>query len=215
MSRQYDEYLEDIGYFDIQEEDTEWVELSSGGGRRKELYLSNKGILAGPRYFDEEHTDGEMWPVTAHKGDKHGHPNARWVDDDGFHHEEYIHRLVAENFIPNDDPEHKKCVLHWDDDPRNNRVENLRWGTMKENHEDSVRNGNHKGITDEARMIGIEKTRVPVVATNIDTGESIHFYSIAEAVRQLGVQESNLCKVLRGERKHTMRWYFERESKDN
>lgn len=33
--------------------------------------------------------------------------------------------------------------LHWDDDPLNNQVENLRWGTDRENQLDIVRNGNH------------------------------------------------------------------------
>lgn len=31
--------------------------------------------------------------------------------------------------------------LHWDDDPVNNRLENLRWGTPKNNSEDALRNG--------------------------------------------------------------------------
>jgi hypothetical protein len=31
--------------------------------------------------------------------------------------------------------------LHWDDDPWNNRLENLRWGTAKENSGDARRNG--------------------------------------------------------------------------
>ena len=215
MSRRYDEYLEDIGYFDIQEEDTEWVELSSGGGRRKELYLSNKGILARPRYFDEEHTDGEMWPVTAHKGDRHGHLNARWVDDDGIYHEEYIHRLVAEHFIPNDDPEYKKCVLHWDDDPHNNRVENLRWGTQKENFEDSVRNGTVHIPTDEDREKSYEQSRKPVIATNLKTGEQIRFRGMNEAARETGAKSANVCKVLHGQRKSAAGWYYEYEREDN
>lgn len=51
----------------------------------------------------------------------------------------YIHRLVAEAFLPN--PEGHPCVLHWDDDPTNNRVENLRWGTQADNMRDAKRNG--------------------------------------------------------------------------
>ena len=33
--------------------------------------------------------------------------------------------------------------LHWDDNPDNNHVSNLRWGTPQENTLDSVRNGRH------------------------------------------------------------------------
>lgn len=47
------------------------------------------------------------------------------------------HRLVGIYFIPN--PENKPCVCHKDDDRRNNRKDNLFWGTHKENSQDMVK----------------------------------------------------------------------------
>lgn len=53
----------------------------------------------------------------------------------------YVHRLVLEAFRGTCPPGHEAC--HYDDDPSNNRLENLRWGTSSENSLDMVRNGNH------------------------------------------------------------------------
>lgn len=44
---------------------------------------------------------------------------------------EYVHDLVALTFIGPKPP--GACVLHYDDDPTNNRVFNLRYGSMADN----------------------------------------------------------------------------------
>ncbi len=43
-----------------------------------------------------------------------------------------VHRLILETFVGPCPEGHE--TLHLDDDPRNNRLGNLRWGTREENH---------------------------------------------------------------------------------
>jgi hypothetical protein len=52
-----------------------------------------------------------------------------------------LHRVVAEQFLPNDDEE-KVFVIHLDFDKNNNRLENLRWATK-----DQVNTHNQKNPT--------------------------------------------------------------------
>ena len=52
-----------------------------------------------------------------------------------------VHRLVLEAFVGEAPPGTEAC--HWNDDPADNRMENLRWGTPADNMLDKVRNGRH------------------------------------------------------------------------
>jgi hypothetical protein len=50
---------------------------------------------------------------------------------DNKHKPVYIHRLIAQNFIPN--PENKIEVNHIDGNTKNNNISNLEWATKSEN----------------------------------------------------------------------------------
>jgi hypothetical protein len=50
-----------------------------------------------------------------------------------------IHRLVAEVFCEN--PENYPIVMHLDNDRRNNKADNLQWGTLKMNSQQMIRDG--------------------------------------------------------------------------
>ena len=49
----------------------------------------------------------------------------------GFNKRYYVHRLIAQTFIPN--PNNKPYIDHINKDKTDNRVENLRWATNSEN----------------------------------------------------------------------------------
>ena len=53
-----------------------------------------------------------------------------------------VHRLVLAAFV-GPCPDGMECC-HWDDDPTNNRLANLRWDTPSANQIDAVRNGRNR-----------------------------------------------------------------------
>lgn len=62
---------------------------------------------------------------------------------DGVRHRKkfILSRLVAIVWVPN--PDNKPCVCHIDNNPLNNRADNLYWGTYKENNIQAVLDGRH------------------------------------------------------------------------
>lgn len=70
----------------------------------------------------------------------------------------YIHRLVAEYFIPN--PNNKPEVNHKDGDKTKNNIENLEWVTREENIQHAFRLGLKKNLfgNDHPRSICTEKS---------------------------------------------------------
>lgn len=73
---------------------------------------------------------GSTKPLKAHINCQTGYACVDlWKNNKG--HRKYVHRLLAEHFIPN--PHNKPEVNHIDSDRNNNNINNLEWVTSSEN----------------------------------------------------------------------------------
>lgn len=79
-----------------------------------------------------------------YRNGKIDYTKVKLVDDQGISHNLYVHRLVAEAFIPN--PENLPEVNHIDLNKSNNNIYNLEWVSKQQNVERCIQKP-HKGST--------------------------------------------------------------------
>lgn len=162
----------------------------------RDYYISDKGRLYSSL------SDSFIRPTPT--GDS-GHLDVTlWINGRRYHR--YIHRLVAEAFIPN--PYNLPMVRHLDNDPTNNEVENLAWGTQFDNMHDCIKAKRFKYFSEEDREIAMQKRRTPVTAVDLRTGEEIEYISQQEAARDLCMTQGSINRVLRGLNAHACGYYF-------
>lgn len=135
--------------------------------------------------------DGKVWSykrgMYRKAGDVNGYKQVILYKE-GVQKHFYIHRLVAEAFIPN--PDNLPQINHKDENKANNNVDNLEWCDNKYNM--------NYGSWPEKRG----KQRIYC----IETGE---FYeSQLAAANALDLQQGNIGAVLRGTQKQTGGYHF-------
>lgn len=120
----------------------------------------------------------------------------------------YLHQMMAQAFIPN--PYNLPLVRHLDDDPTNNKLDNLAWGTPLDNTRDCIDHGRFYYFTDEDRESAMQKRRDPVVAVNLRNHSEQEFESQQEASRILGISQASISNVILGKIKSVCDYYFYR-----
>ena len=101
-----------------------------------------------------------------------------------------IHVLLAKTYIPNDD-EAKTEVRHLDGNNKNNRIENLAWGTRKENAEDMARHGSVRGSKNPRSIL--TEYEVAKIKEKLESG-----CSQIDIAKQTGVKKSTIQAIKSG-----------------
>lgn len=114
--------------------------------------------------------------------DKLGYHHVSLLDGFGKYKRFSVHRLIAFTFIPN--PQNKPQIDHIDGNPSNNRVENLRWATAKEN----VNNPNTLYKKTALMYRSNNPMSISVYGINIKTGERVDFECMEYAGEFLGIK---------------------------
>ena len=118
---------------------------------------------------------------------QYGHPKVHIRDKNGNAVLRYIHNLVAETFI-GERPEGMETA-HNDGDPSNNRLDNIRYCSAKENNADKLLHGTHmKGNTHPKRILSQED--VDYIRNCLRKGENQN-----NLAKQFGVARTTISAI--------------------
>lgn len=118
----------------------------------------------------------------------------------------YIHRLVAEHFL--DNPFKLNQVNHKDEDKNNNSVINLEWCSQKYNNSYGSRL-TRVSLKKRGKTINNKE----IYQLNLNDEVLNEYQSATEASKNLGIDNSHICKVANGKAKTAggFKWKWKEE----
>lgn len=112
---------------------------------------------------------------------------------DGRAHDRRVHRLVCEAFRGAPPPD-KPFACHRNDTPDDNLLENLRWGSRKDNADDALENNRYLRGELCGSSRHTEKTIRLMMEDRRDTGSSIDVLAL-----RYSISRSQISKILNGQ----------------
>lgn len=131
-----------------------------------------------------------------------GYIRVRLVNDNGEIKDLYLHRIIAQTFIPN--PENLPCVNHKDENRMNCHKDNLEWCTYEYN----INYGSRTERMVQNRIYETPSSAIQVAKIDKQTGEILEIFpSIKEAGRKCG-SASHINEAAHGKRKSACGFYW-------
>lgn len=167
------------------------------------------------------HEKGKKGGNRAFRKDKDGY-SVLFLHKNGKLYIKKVHRLVAIAFMPN--PHNKPCIDHINTNKNDNRVQNLRWCTIKENAENPLsrahiskarlgtkaseetrkkfslqRRGHLNSMYGKNHTIETKKKMsIPVLQFDMQGNLINEFYGAADASQKTGIHRQTIVGVLKG-----------------
>lgn len=137
-----------------------------------------------------------------------------------------VHRLVAQEFIKNNDPKNKDQINHKDGDPSNNHVDNLEWCTQSENNKHASATGLNPSQAKAVLQYEMIKEKEGKKTIKKKGKLMAEYPSIVEAGKALGKKPAPIGQACKGGRysraldafvnnKTAYGFYWEYKDKDN
>lgn len=162
----------------FEEEVEEWKDIKGYEGRYK---VSSLGRIGSDYYLGKRRDTTYILKPLPNKA-KYTYYQVNLTGGDGKSKMHLIHNLVADAFL---DGRRGRQVNHIDEDTSNNRVSNLEYMTHQEN---------------------VEYTCAKYYNLTSPDGEVISIYNLNKFCRENNLSDSNIHKVLSGEREHHKGW---------
>jgi len=166
-----------------------FIEFSDNICECEVFQISNYGRV---KSFKKDKVNGMLYKVHP----LHGYYKISLIQKSGKRTSRYIHKFVAEAFIPKDS-EDQIYVIHRDYNKLNNRIDNLAWATKEEKEFHQFRNTEYLAGTLRKSRSKLSEGEVRIIKKLInDPNRKTRMKMIA---KRFGVSEMQLYRIKSGE----------------